>query len=176
VIAFRPTRRLLEGSAMSRIIGLLACILLITGSVACSIEPSDERPGFKLYGRVVQQPIQDWWFASDAKEIFIETATPYFIPHSVTTWCLTLDKQLYVGAWEADTKHWVANVARDPNVRLEIGNQIYAQKLEPIADAATIARLDEAYARKYEYGEEEDEEEGADGAASTAHWRVVERD
>jgi hypothetical protein len=157
---------------MSRIIGLLACILLTTGSLACSIEPSDERPGFKLSGRVVQQPIEDWWFASDTKEIFIETATPYFIPHSVTVWCLTLDKQLYVGAWEADTKHWVANVARDPNVRIKISNKIYAQKLEPITDAATIARVSEGFARKYDYDEEED----ADEAASAALWRVVERD
>jgi hypothetical protein len=161
---------------MSRIIGLFACILPITLGLACSIDPSDERPGFGLSGEVAQQPVLDWSFASDAKEIFIETATPYFIPHSVTIWCVTLDNQLYVGAWEADTKHWVTNVARDPNVRLKIGDQIYAQKLEPIADTATIAELDEAYARKYEYDEEEDEEEDADEAATTAHWRVVERD
>ena len=157
---------------MSRIIGLLACVLLITGSLACSIEPSDERPGFRLPGRVAQQPVQDWWFAANAKEIFIETATPYFIPHSVTIRCLTLDKQLYVGAWEADTKRWVANVARDPNVRIKISNKIYEQKLEPITDAATSARISEGFARKYDYDEEDD----ANEAASTAHWRVVARD
>jgi hypothetical protein len=162
---------------MSRIIGLFACILTISLSLGCSIEPSDQRPGFGLSGEVNRQPVRDWSFASGAKEIFIETATPYFIPHSVTIWCVTLDNQLYVGAWEADTKHWVANVARDPNVRLKIGNQIYAQKLEPIADAATIAKLNAGYARKYEYGDEENEEdEDADEAASAGHWRVVERD
>jgi hypothetical protein len=159
---------------MSRIIGLFACILPITLSLGCSIEPSDERPGFGLSGEVAQQPVRDWSFASGAKEIFIETATPYFIPHSVTIWCVALDSQLYVGAWEADTKRWVANVARDPNVRLKIANKIYAQKLEPVADAATIARLNAGYARKYGYDEEEDE--GADEAASTTNWRVVERD
>ena len=157
---------------MPRIIVSIACVLSITGSLACSIDPSDERPGFGLSGEVAQQPIQDWSFTSGAKEIFIETTTPYFIPHSVTIWCVTLDNQLYVGAWEPDTKRWVANVARDPNVRLGIANKIYAQKLEPVEDAATIARLDEAYARKYEYDEEAGEEE----AASTGHWRVVERD
>jgi len=162
---------------MSRIICLFACILPITLALACSIDPSDERPGLGLSGEVAQQPVLDWSFASGAKEIFIETATAYFVPHSVTIWCVTLDNQLYVGAWEADTKRWVANVARDPNVRLKIGDQIYAQKLEPIADAATIAKLDEAYARKYEYDEEDEEdEEDADEAASSAHWRVVERD
>jgi hypothetical protein len=159
---------------MPRIIVSIACVLSITGSLACSIDPSDERPGFGLSGEVAKQPVLDWSFASDAKEIFIETATPYFIPHSVTIWCVTVDNQLYVGAWEPDTKRWVANVARDPNVRLKIGDQIYAQKLEPITDAATIAKLDQEYARKYEYDEED--EEDADEAASSAHWRVVERD
>ncbi|HEX9813892.1 MAG TPA: DUF2255 family protein [Myxococcota bacterium] len=157
---------------MSRIIGLFACTLLIALNLGCSIEPSDERPGFGLSGKVGQHPVRDWSFAADAKEIFIETATPYFIPHSVTIWCVTLGNQLFVGAYEADTKYWVANVARDPNVRLKIGNQIYAQKLEPIADAATVAKLNAAYARKYEYAEDED----AGEAASTGHWRVAERD
>jgi len=156
---------------MSRIIGLIICILSITAGLACSIEPSDERPGFGLSGEVAQHPVLDWSFAADAEEILIETTTPYFIPHSVTIWCVTLDKELYVGAYDADTKHWVANVRRDPNVRLKIGNRIYAQKLEPLTDAATIAKLDQAYARKYEYA---DEDSGAE--ASTAHWRVVERD
>lgn len=156
---------------MSRIIGLLACIVSITLGLGCSIDPSDQRPGFGLSGDVNQQPVLDWSFASDVKEIFIETATPYFIPHSVTIWCVTLDDQLYVGAYDADAKHWVANVARDPNVRLKIGNQIFAQKLEPITGAATIARLDQEYARKYELDEEDD----ADDGVSTAHWRVVER-
>jgi len=156
---------------MPRISALIACILIITGSLACSIDPSDERPGFRMSGEVNQQPVEDWSFTSDTKEIFIETATPYFIPHSVTAWCLALENQLYLGAYEADTKHWVANVRRDPNVRLKIGNQIYEQRLEPVTDAATIAKLNEGYARKYEYEAEED----AAAEASTAHWRVVER-
>jgi hypothetical protein len=147
-------------------------MLLITGSLACSIDPSDQRPGFGLSGEVNQQPVLDWSFTADTQEIFIETATPYFIPHSVTIWCVTLDNQLYLGAYEADTKHWVANVARNPNVRLKIGNKIYEQKLEPITDAAAIAKLNQGYARKYEYDDEED----ADDGASTAHWLVVERD
>ena len=161
---------------MPRIAAFMACAIAIALTVACSIDPSDERPGLGLSGEIAQQPVQDWSFASDAKEIFIETATPYFIPHSVTIWCVTLDNQLYVGAWEADTKRWVANVARDPNVRLKIGNKIYEKKLEPMTDAATIARLNAEYARKYEYDEEEYEEEYKEGAASAANWRVVERD
>ena len=157
---------------MSRTIGVIACLLSTALSLACSIDPSDERPGFGLSGEVHPQPVDDWSFTSSVKEISIETATAYVLPHSVTIWCVTLGNQLYVGAWQADTKHWVANVRRDPNVRLKIDNVIYEQKLEPIEDPATIARLNQSYARKYEYDAEDD----ADADASTAHWRVVARD
>jgi len=157
---------------MSRSIAVIACLLSTTLSLACSIDPSDARPGLGLSGEVHLQPVDDWSFTSSVKEIFIETATPYVIPHSVTIWCVTLGNELYVGAWQADTKHWVANVRRDPNVRLKIGDLIYEQKLEPVEDPETIARLNQNYARKYEY----DSEDGADEAASTAHWRVAERD
>ncbi|MBW2493564.1 MAG: DUF2255 family protein [Deltaproteobacteria bacterium] len=157
-------------SKLRRSVGFAACILSITLGLACSLDPRDERPGLGLSGEVNRQPVRDWSFTSEIQEIFVETATPYFIPHSVTVWCVTLDNQLYVGAWAPDTKHWVANVRRNPNVRLKIGDRIYERRLEPITDSATIAKLDAAYARKYEYEEEEEAEE-----ASTAHWRVVER-
>jgi hypothetical protein len=83
-----------EGEKMLRAIGFVACILSITASLACSIDPSDERPGFGLSGEVNPQPVQDWSFTSDAKEIFIETTTSYWIPHSVTAWCVTIGDEL----------------------------------------------------------------------------------
>ncbi len=156
---------------MSRIVASMVCAIAIAPMVACSIDPSDERPGLGLSGEVNKQRVQDWSFASDASEIFIETATPYFIPHSVTIACATLEKQLYVGANDPDNKRWVANVARDPNVRLKIGNKIYEQKLDPITDAATIDMVEGAYARKYEY-----EAGDANEEVSIALWHVVEQD
>jgi hypothetical protein len=156
---------------MTRAIGFAACILSITLSLACSSDPSDERPGFGLSGEVNQQPVQDWSFTSDIKEIFIETATSYSIPHSVTAWCVTIGDELYVAADDADKKSWVANVARDPNVRLKIGEKIYEQKLVPTTDAATQARIDSGFAQKYEYEEEE-----TDGEMTVGYWKVVERD
>ena len=156
---------------MTRAIGFTACIFSIALSLACSIDPSDERPGFGLSGEVNQQPVQDWSFTSDIKEIFIETATSYSIPHSVTAWCVTIGDELYVAADDADKKSWVANVARDPNVRLKIGDKVYEQKLVPTTDAATQARIDSGFAQKYEYEEEE-----TDGEMIVGYWKVVERD
>ena len=154
-----------------RAIRFAACIFSVTASLACSIDPSDERPGLGLSGEVNPQPVEDWSFTSDIEEIFIETATSYGIPHSVTAWCVTVENELYVAADDADKKSWVANVARDPNVRLKIGEKIYEQTLVPITDAAIQARIDSGFARKYEYEEEE-----TDGEMIVGYWKVVERD
>ncbi len=156
---------------MSRIVAFMACAITVALTVACSIDPSEERPGLGLSGEVHQQAVEDWSFTSDAYEIFIETVTSYWIPHSVTAWCVTVGNELYVAADDADKKSWVANVARDPNVRLKIEGRVYEQKLVPVTDAATIASIDSGFARKYQYEEEETDEDMIVG-----YWRVVERD
>jgi hypothetical protein len=156
---------------MSRIVAFTACAIAIALTVSCSIDPSDERPGFGLSGEVHQQEVEDWSFTADAYEIFIETVTSYWIPHSVTAWCVMVENELYVAADDADKKSWVVNVARDPNVRLKIGDKVYEQKLVPVTDAATIAAIDSGFVRKYEYEEEETDDDMVVG-----YWRVAERD
>jgi hypothetical protein len=157
---------------MSKAVAFMACAIPISLTIACSVDPSDERPGLGLSGEVHQQAVEDWSFSSDAHEIFIETATSYGIPHSVTAWCVIVRDDLYVAADDPDEKSWVANVARDPNVRLKIEDRVYEQKLMPVTDAATIASIDSGFARKYEY----DAEEYADDDTPAGYWRVVERD
>jgi hypothetical protein len=156
---------------MQRIIHFSSCAIAIAMTMACSIDPSDQRPGLGLSGEVHQKAVEDWSFTSDAKEIFIETVTSYWIPHSVTAWCVTVGDELYVAADDADEKSWVANVARDPNVRLKIEGKVYEQKLIPITDATTIASIDSSFEQKYEY----EEEEGEYDDMVVGYWRVVER-
>jgi hypothetical protein len=156
---------------MQRIVAFTVCAIAIALTVACSIEPSDERPGLGLSGEVHPHVVEDWSFTEDADEIFIETVTSYWIPHSVTVWCVTVGDELYIAADDADQKSWVANVARDPNVRLKIEDKVYEQKLVPVIDATTITAIDSGFVRKYEYEEEE-----ADGEMTVGYWRVVERD
>jgi len=150
---------------------IYAIVMVLTA--ACAIDPEDGRPGLRLTGEVHRQAIEDWSFTEDSGEIFIETVTSYWIPHSVTAWCVTVGNELYVSADDADKKSWVANVARDPNVRLEIKGKIYEQKLVPVADPTTIDAIDRGFVRKYEY-EEEDDEFYED--MTIGYWRVVERD
>ena len=156
---------------MSKSVAFLTCAIAIALMLACSLDPSDERPGLGLSGEVHQQAVEDWSFTSGAYEIFIETVTSYWIPHSVTAWCVMVGDELYVSADDADQKSWVVNVARNPNVRLKVGEKVYEQKLEPVTDAATMASIDSGFARKYEYEEEEGDDDMIVG-----YWRVVERD
>ena len=156
---------------MSKSVAFLICAIAIELMLACSLDPSDGRPGLGLSGQVHQQAVEDWSFTSDAYEIFIETVTSYWIPHSVTAWCVMVGDELYVSADDADQKSWVVNVARNPNVRLKIGEKVYEQKLEPVTDAAIMASIDSGFARKYEY-----EEEDGDDDMIVGYWRVVDRD
>jgi hypothetical protein len=154
-----------------RVVALAACVTTIALTVGCAIEPSDERPGLRLSGEVHQGAVEDWSFSEDSGEIFVETVTSYWIPHSVTAWCVTVGNGLYISADYPDRKSWVANVARNPNVRLKIKGKVYEQKLVLVTDPTTIASIDSGFVRKYEYEEEEGDEDIPAG-----YWRVVERD
>lgn len=116
------------------------------------LDPSDRRPGTRLSGEVVTELPADWSFTDGHKEIAIEVATPYLIPHSVTIWCASLDGVLYVGARDPETKRWPAWADADPDVRLGIGGKVYEVRLVPLdeaGDAALLARLRPTYAVKY---------------------------
>ena len=129
-----------------------ATVLLVTLTLTACLDPSDRRPGMWLSGEVVAELPADWSFSDAHKEIAIEVATPYLLPHSVTIWCAALDGALYVGARDPDTKRWPAWVDDDPEVRLGIGGKVYEVVLAPLdekADAVTLERLRAAYALKY---------------------------
>ena len=129
-----------------------SAIVLVVLTLSACIDPSDRRPGTHLTGDVVAELPSDWSFTDAHKEIAIEVATPYVIPHSVTIWCAALDGALYVGARDPDAKRWPAWVDDDPNVRLGIDGSVYEVALAPLdeqADAATLARLRAVYAAKY---------------------------
>jgi len=122
----------------------IALVVVIAGC----INPQDRTPGTRLFGEVTAAP-SDWSFTNDYKLIAVEVRSPYLIPHSVTIWCAELDGQLYIGAREPETKRWPGWAARNPNVRLGIGSQIFEVRLVPIEDLERVRRIQSAYARKY---------------------------
>ena len=142
---------------------LLLGLLLMLG--AC--EPQDRRPGLWLDGEVQAQLPTDWSFTNDHKEIFLEVATPYLLPHSVTIWCAEVDGILYVGARAPESKNWPGWVDARPEVSLEIDGRLYEVHLEPLSDPDVIARVAAAYGRKYNLS-------GGAGSepVSQRYWRV----
>jgi len=123
-------------------------VLTAVALVAC-IDPADRRPGLWLSGEVAPA-VDDWSFVNDHGEIFVEVSTPYGVRHSVTVVCASLDGVLYMGARDPSTKRWVGYVARNPDVRIEIGDRLYLARMTPLEDPADVALARRAYARKYD--------------------------
>jgi len=108
------------------------------------------RPGLWLKGEVVRTPVTDWSFITTVQHpgrslntVLIETRTPYFIPHSVRTMPTVRNGQFYVRSHQdrmnvqfPNDKSWTANVARDPRVRIKIGDKLYEATLVLVTDRA----------------------------------------
>jgi hypothetical protein len=130
----------------TRLLLPLAALLLCAS--AC-LEPSDRRPGLRLSGELVAEPVSDWSFTAEHREIFVETRTPYWIPHSVTIICAAdAEGKLFIGARNPEGKRWVRWVERDPDVRLKIGERLYEVRLARVAEPADVEHVRAAYAAK----------------------------
>ena len=146
---------------------LSTCVMLAVMVAGC--QPDGRSPGLWLSGE--EQPFaDDWRFTDGHREIAIEVATPYLLPHSVTIWCAQLEGDLYLAAGQADTKNWPGWVDDDPDVVLKIGDDVYTARLSAIDDAELISRLQTAYASKYNL-----EGRSPIGASTTRYWSVAAR-
>lgn len=113
------------------------------------------RPGLWLKGQIVTTPVTDWSFVNKVKHpgrslntILVETRTPYFIPHSVRVMPDVRDGQLYIRSHQDRmnvhfpyNKTWTADVARDPRVRIKVGDKLYRATLVLVADRAQAIRV-----------------------------------
>jgi hypothetical protein len=152
---------------MRRAIVPLALALALVGC----FDPSGRRPGTRLSGEVAAVP-SDWTFTDDVPEIAIEVSGFLGLPHSVTIWCASLDGALFLGARDPESKRWPAWADADPNVRLKIAGTLYEVRLEPLEDAAEIARLQPVYAAKYQIPEPQP---GSPPPPPVRYWRVLPR-
>jgi hypothetical protein len=129
---------------------LLLMVLSITG-----FEPRQRTPGLWLRGNLVTTPVADWSFADQVSSVEVQTRTWYLLPHSVTTYCAAYNGQLYLdsfypsGVEYPNGRSWNENVARDPHVRLKIGNNLYDVTLSHDTDSADKAAVLQLVARKY---------------------------
>lgn len=133
---------------------ICAVVLLVALSIT-GLEPRQRTPGLWLKGTLVTTPVADWSFTDQVSTVEVQTRTWYWIPHSVTTYCVAYHGQLYLdsfyppGVEYPHGRSWNENVARDPHVRIKIGDKLYDRMLIHVTDPAEKAALRELKAKKY---------------------------
>ena len=135
---------------------IVVCLaLLLIAARINGFEPNERRPGLWLKGNLVTTPVTDWSFTDDIETVNVQTNTWYLLPHSVTTYCVAYRGQLYLtsvyrkGLEYPHGRSWNADVARDPHVRLKIGNQLYDRTLSYVSDPAEREPVIAAKRKKY---------------------------
>jgi len=128
----------------------LLIVLRITG-----LDPSNRRPGLWLTGEVATTPVADWSFTDQIPNVKLQTNTWYGIPHSVNINCVSYKGQLYLDSFYAagmtypHGRSWNENVARDPHVRIKVGDKLYDRTLVLVTDPAEQAAVDDLKMKKY---------------------------
>ena len=131
-------------------LALLLVVLSITG-----FEPRERTPGLWLKGNVVTTPVTDWSFTDKYPTVKVQTRTWYLLPHSVTTGCVFYNGQLYLtsvyppGVEYPHGRSWNTDIARDPHVRIKIGDQLYDRTLTHVTDPVEEAGIFQAKRKKY---------------------------
>lgn len=113
------------------------------------LDPHERIPGLWLKGGLDTSPVADWSFTDKDKTVKVQTNSWYLLPHSVTTFCIAFNGQLYLATTRTETKQWSRNVARDPRVRLKIEDRLFDRKLSVVTDPAEREAVLRARAKKY---------------------------
>ena len=134
---------------------IVIALFTILSLLIVGYEPQDQSPGLWLTGELATEPVADWSFTEQHEEIFVQTRSPWLIPHSVTTYCATYNDSFYLfsayygGGDFPDLRRWNKNVVRDPRVRLKIGDQLFDQTLSYIDDESIRMPVHQAFVDKY---------------------------
>ena len=106
--------------------GLVLVLYLV--AIFLPVDPVERRPGTRLGGVLADEQETDWAFVEGRVRAWVQTRTPYLIPHSITVSAWADGGELYVGCRDCDTKTWPKNVARDNRVRVKVGDAIYKRR------------------------------------------------
>src|SRR5579871_307733 len=135
------------------VVGCLAVLLIVLRITGFG--PHGRTPGLWLSGELVTSPVTDWSFTDKVQNVQLQTNTWYGIPHSVNINCSTYKGQLYLdsfypaGLTYPHGRSWNENIARDPHVRIRIGNKLYDRTLVVVTDPALKEAVDEVKLKKY---------------------------
>lgn len=136
--------------SFGRTIGVMRLLVIIPMLLLLACQPHERTPGQWLRGEEVVTLPDDWSFTDQHQKIYVEVATPYFVPHSVTIWCAQVNGQLYIAARNPEDKQWVAWLDADSDIRLKISEKIYVVKAVEEDSGSALAPVRAAYASKYD--------------------------
>src|SRR5262245_49991414 len=142
---------------MSRSSGRISWLVVILVLAGC--EPMGPLPGGKLSGRLSPPPTV--WSDADSVEV-VQLETRPGDPYSVNIWGVGIGPDYYIASGKGGNAKWVGHIAADPNVRLQIGPDMYELRAVRVTDAEEIASVDKHYAEKYHQSEAEMQEAAKD--------------
>lgn len=141
-----------------KIVGSIVIVLILALVVLriTGLGPQERRPGLWLKGNLVTTPVTDWSFTDKDQTLQIQTRTWYLLPHSVNAICISYNGTLYISSTYAaglppfpNGRSWNQDVARDPHVRLKIGDNLYDGTVALVTDPAEIQGVAASQAKKY---------------------------
>lgn len=128
----------------------IAVVIIVGGTVLmmriAGVNPKGPRAGLWLSGTRVTVPVKDWSFVNQHPTIAVQTHTWYWIPHSVTIYCVSYQNNLYL---QALGRGWTGNLARDPRVRVKVGENLYDRSVSRLTDTAELAGVVQSMETKY---------------------------
>ena len=131
---------------MTKIVGIVIGLVVISGGVWVAQCPCERSPGAWVFGNVVDETVADWSFANDACLCQLEVSG--FIPHSINLNCMADRSELFVSCARCDGKHWSTVAMKTPYGRIKILDSVYPVKMVRVLDAATLDRAWRARANK----------------------------
>jgi len=150
-----------------RVVGaiLICSVLLLLTLRVTGFEPKEcsnagvswrcRVPGLWLRGDLATNPVLDWSFTDKYQTVKVQTRDRLLFPHSITTYCVSCSGQLYLtsvyraGLQYPHGRRWNENVARDPHVRIKIGDQLFDRTLVYVTDPEERAAVIRNKAKKY---------------------------
>ena len=128
---------------MYRVIAAVAIVALagFLAALALPFDPDERRPGTRLSGVMAEDQDPAWEDWQGRRKIWVQTGTLYLIPHSITAVGWLSGDELYVGCLACDGKYWPKNVARNPQVIIKVGDQLYRRVAQRLDDEARRALL-----------------------------------
>src|SRR5579862_7569713 len=109
--------------------------------------PCDRIPGAYLFGKVIEEPVNNWSFANQVSLCQIQVNA--IVPHAINLNCFaTPEGNLYLSCSNCEPKYWSRAVLKNPRSRLRMNGNVYSVNLTRVIDPVEMDRIWEARIKK----------------------------